>query len=105
MPSQKDQPKPPFYEAVTARILENPLENETAASRLKQIGLMIILKQMADKNVETTVTKIIEMTGLSRPATFVLMKPLTDRGLLVEETVLNSQGRGRATRFVIGSAS
>lgn len=101
MPSDKFGIETAFYDEVTKQIFGNPLHNETAASRIKQVGLMVLLRQMGNQKIETTVANIIKTTGLSRPAIFVIMKPLTDRGLLIEETILNVQGRGRATRFVM----
>lgn len=101
MPSDKYWPEATFCETVANRIFDTPLPDETAASRVKQVGLMVLLRLMYNRKVETTVSNIVEASGLSRPAIFVIVKPLTDRGMLIEETVLNVEGRGRATRFTI----
>lgn len=90
-----------FYDKITSRIFDAPLEGETAASRVKQLGLMVLLRQMDKRDIETTVTNLMKTSGLSRPALFEIMPLLTRRGLVAEETVLNVQGRGRALRYVI----
>lgn len=90
-----------FCDKVTSRIFDDPIEGETAASRVKQLGLMVLLRQMGKRNIETTVTNLMKTSGLSRPALFEIMPSLTRRGLVAEETVLNIQGRGRALRYVI----
>ncbi|MCO6181110.1 MarR family transcriptional regulator [Ciceribacter sp. RN22] len=101
MPRDKDKKSAEFSEAVIQQVLSESLDDETAAGRVKQIGLMAILDYMRANDIDPTVTNIIKITGLSRQAAFVLMEPLVRRGLLVEETVRNTQGRGRAKRFVI----
>lgn len=57
--------------------------------------------QMYLMNLDTTVRSIMETSKLSRAGIFEVAEPLIQRGLLAEETVLNSAGRGRATRLFI----
>lgn len=90
-----------FAGMVMKLILDNPLPDETPTSRVKQIGLMSIIYQMMMSDIETTVNNIMEVSLLSRPSVFEVTSPLLVRGLLREEKVLNSIGKGRASRFVI----
>ncbi|MCY1740689.1 hypothetical protein [Ensifer sp. SL37] len=83
------------------KILNNPLAGETAASRLKQLALVYIIYHMQVKGIEPSAKNIKEKAGLSLPGVHEMTGYLIARGLLVEETVLNAIGRGRASRFVI----
>lgn len=82
-------------------ILSQPLEEETATNRIKQIGFMGVMYQMYLMNMDTTVRSIMEVSNLSRAGIFEVAEPLIARGILAEETVLNTAGRGRATRLFI----
>jgi hypothetical protein len=83
------------------QILENPLEGETATSRMKQIGMINVIYQMQMTNIETTINNIMNISRLSRDAVVESTTPLVARKLLREEQILNTAGRGRAFRFVI----
>ncbi|PRA79625.1 hypothetical protein CQ054_21470 [Ochrobactrum sp. MYb29] len=85
-------------------VLSNPLTGETATNRIKQIGFMGIMYQMHLMNMDTTVKNIMEASQLSRAGIFEVANPLIKKQLLVEETVLNAIGRGRATRLYIPEA-
>ena len=45
------------------QILENPLEGETATSRMKQIGMINVIYQMQMTNIETTINNIMNIYG------------------------------------------
>lgn len=90
-----------FADTAITRIFDVPIEEETPAARVKQIGIMVLLDYMRAQNIEPTMTNIIEMAGVSRQAAFAITAPLVKRGLLIEESIPNSMGRGRATRLII----
>lgn len=90
-----------FPAAVMKHIMENPVEGETPAARLKQVGMMSVIYYLQIDGQETTVNNIIEYSGVSRSAFFEIIGPLLERKLLREESILNTGGRGRAFKFVI----
>lgn len=49
-----------------SRIVDNPQEDETPQSRLKQIGMMSVLYIMHQGHQQLTLSNIVELTGLTR---------------------------------------
>ncbi|WP_320409377.1 MULTISPECIES: MarR family transcriptional regulator [unclassified Aureimonas] len=81
--------------------MNKPLDDETASSRLKQVGMMTVLYDMHIGNKPLTVANITETTGLTRGGVDEAVAFLVLRGLLVETKTTNSMGRGRARLFHI----
>ncbi|SES42307.1 MarR family transcriptional regulator [Rhizobium sp. NFR03] len=90
-----------FAAMILREIMDNPLKNETASSRLKQIGLMSVLYYMHLANKKLTIANIIEETGLTRGGIWEAVDFLIQRKLLTETQIKNSLGRGRARQFDI----
>ncbi|MEK1851479.1 MAG: MarR family transcriptional regulator [Phyllobacterium sp.] len=93
-----------FAAMILREIMDNPLENETASSRLKQIGLMSVLYYMHLGNKQLTLANITEETGLTRGGVYETVEFLIKRNLLNETEIKNSMGRGRARQFTIPTA-
>ncbi|APO75969.1 hypothetical protein AM571_CH03169 [Rhizobium etli 8C-3] len=93
-----------FSAFIFQEIFDNPLEDETPQSRLKQIGMMSILYIMHQGHDTLTLSNIVETTGLTRTGVTETVDPLVRRGLLTESFVKNSMGRGKARRFEIAPA-
>lgn len=91
---------------VTRQIMANPLEDETAAARLKQIALMtvIVVEKLHATVSPITLTQLVDTTGLARNVAAQTVDLLVARGLLVEEMGNNSMGRGMARQFQIAPA-
>ncbi|MCD1265376.1 transcriptional regulator [Shinella sumterensis] len=82
-------------------ILEKPLEDETAQSRIKQIGVLNILYMMHLAGEALTLSNIIKFTGMTRGGVVETMDLLVARGVLVETLGKNSMGRGTARQFAL----
>lgn len=90
------------FTAFTMReIMDNPLEGETASSRLKQVGLMSVLYCMHVGKQPLTLAAITAETGLTRGGVYETVAYLLKRGLLDETEIKNALGRGKARRFSI----
>ncbi|MDQ0563026.1 hypothetical protein QO004_004835 [Rhizobium mesoamericanum] len=79
------------------QILNNPLEGETPSARLKQVGLMTVIGALNGEPL--TLSRLVDITGLTRSGVGECMGPLVERGILVEEMGKNSMGRGMARQF------
>lgn len=90
-----------FSAFAMSEVLNQPLANETASSRLKQISLLICVQQMQAAGIETTTSEIQAVTGLDRKSVVDFSTPLIQRGLLAEKPILNRSGRGRAKLLYI----
>ncbi|CCF00746.1 conserved hypothetical protein (plasmid) [Sinorhizobium fredii HH103] len=90
-----------FSAFIFHEIVDNPLEDETPQSRLKQIGMMSVLYIMHQGHQQLTLSNIVEITGLTRTGVTETIDPLVRRGLLTEKFVKNSMGRGKARQFDI----
>lgn len=90
-----------FTAFVMRQIMDNPLEDETASSRLKQVGLMSVLYCMHVGNQPLTLAAITAETGLTRGGVYETIAYLVKRRLLDEVEVRNTLGRGKARRFSI----
>ncbi|MCA1409032.1 MarR family transcriptional regulator [Ensifer sp. IC3342] len=90
-----------FSAFIFHEIFDNPQEDETPQSRLKQIGMMSVLYIMNQGHQRLTLSNIIENTGLTRTGVTETIDPLVKRGLLTETFVKNSMGRGKARQFEI----
>lgn len=90
-----------FSAFIFHEVLDNPLEDETPQSRLKQVGMMSILYIMHQGHQPLTLSNIVEITGLTRTGVTETVDPLVRRGLLTERFVKNSMGRGKARQFEI----
>ncbi|TJW00097.1 MAG: hypothetical protein E5W97_30030 [Mesorhizobium sp.] len=86
------------------QILANPVEGETPSAHLKQIGLMTVIGCLKSEDPVITITRLTELTGLTRSAVAETIGPLVERGLLVEKMGKNSMGRGVARQFEISPA-
>ncbi|QYA17430.1 transcriptional regulator [Rhizobium sp. AB2/73] len=80
-------------------ILEKPIEDESAQSRIKQIGMVNILYLMHQSHEKLTLSNIIEITGMTRGGVIETMDLLVQRGILLETLGRNSMGRGTARQF------
>lgn len=86
------------------QILGKPLAEESATSHLKQIGLMsVICASSVDQDI-LTISKLVEVTGLTRSGVIETIDPLVKRGLLIETMGRNAMGRGTARQFEIAPA-
>lgn len=85
-----------FFAAVSKNILSNPLPEETASSRMKQIAFMAMIYQLKISGREPTIRLVMEVTGLPRTSMTKFMEPLLQRGLLEQRPILNISGKGRA---------
>lgn len=90
-----------FSALIMRHILDNPLEDETPQSRLKQIGMMSVLYYMHQGNQRLTLSNIMELTALTRGGVSETIDQLVARKLLTETLTTNSMGRGRAREFRI----
>ncbi|MEP9378369.1 MarR family transcriptional regulator [Aquabacter sp. CN5-332] len=90
-----------FGALVSREILDNPLDNETPQSRVKQIGMMVVLHHLHLSNQRLTLTNISEFTGLTRGGVTETIDQLIRRKILTETLTTNSMGRGRAREFNI----
>ncbi len=91
-----------FSAFIFHEIFDDPLEDETPQSRLKQIGVIgVVLYIMHQGHQPLTLSNIVETTGLTRTGVTETVDPLVGRGLLTESFVKNSMGRGKARRFEI----
>ncbi|ACP22476.1 conserved hypothetical protein (plasmid) [Sinorhizobium fredii NGR234] len=90
-----------FSAFIFHEIVDNPQEDETPQSRLKQIGMMSVLYIMHQGHQQLTLSNIVELTGLTRTGVTETIDPLVRRGLLTEKFVKNSMGRGKARQFDI----
>ncbi|MGN8024335.1 MarR family transcriptional regulator [Phyllobacterium sp. 22229] len=90
-----------FSSRVLRRIMDNPRSNETAQSRLKQVGMMSVLYHMHISHIPLTLTTIIGQTGLTRSGVAETVDQLLARHILAETMERNSLGRGTARRFHI----
>ena len=88
-----------FAALVLREIMDHSLDEETASSRLKQVGLMSVLYYMHIGNIPLTVANITEQTGLTRGGVEEAVGFLIKRQLLSETKTTNSMGRGRARLF------
>ncbi|ASY71993.1 hypothetical protein N181_04880 [Sinorhizobium fredii USDA 205] len=90
-----------FSAFIFHEIFDNPLQDETPQSRLKQIGMMSVLYIMHQAHQQLTLSSIVEITGLTRTGVAETIDPLVRRGVLTEKFVKNSMGRGKARQFEI----
>lgn len=81
------------------QILANPLEGETPTARVKQIAVMMVVARLHGDGLPVTLTRLTEITGLTRSGIAQTIGPLVKRGLLVEEMGKNAMGRGMARQF------
>ncbi|WP_234828224.1 hypothetical protein [Sinorhizobium fredii] len=77
------------------QILANPLEGETPAARLKQIALMTVIRKLHGDGEPITLTRLVEITGLTRTGIRQTVGPLVQRGQMGK----NAMGRGMAWQF------
>ncbi|MBB3918676.1 MarR family transcriptional regulator [Rhizobium fabae] len=80
-------------------VLDKPIDGETPASRLKQLGMMTVLYMMHQGHEKLTLSNLTKITGLTRNAVLESIDPLIARGILTETIVKNSMGRGTARQF------
>jgi DNA-binding MarR family transcriptional regulator len=90
-----------FSAMILRSIMDNPMDEETAQSRLKQIGMMSILYHMHIGQVPITLTNIMGETGLTRSGVAETVDQLVQRQILMETIERNTLGRGTARRFHI----
>lgn len=63
-------------------ILDKPLEDESAQSRIKQIGMINILYMMHQAHEKLTLSNIIQFTGMTRSGVIETIDILVKRGIL-----------------------
>lgn len=90
-----------FSAIVLREIMDNPMPDETASARLKQVGLMTVLYYMNVANRALSLASITEETGLTRGGVYETIEFLLRRKLLEETETKNALGRGKARRFFI----
>lgn len=90
-----------FTATAVQEILDNPIEGETASHRMKQIGFLCFVHQLQIAGMDTTISQIMSLTGLQRTSIVEFVAPLVKRNLLVEHSVRNAAGRGRATMLTV----
>lgn len=90
-----------FAAFILHEIMDNPQEDETPQSRLKQVGMMSVLYIMNQAHQALTISNIVEITKLTRMGVTETIEPLVKRGILTETFVKNSMGRGKARQFEI----
>ena len=93
-----------LFAVIQGRILGDLLAEESATSRLKQIGLMTVICALSVDQKILTLAKLIEVTGLTRSGVVETVNPLAKRGLLIETMGKNAMGRGTARQFEIAPA-
>lgn len=86
------------------QILRNPLEGETPTAHMKLIGLVTLIGALHSEDPIITLSRITELTGLTRSTLSQDMNALVQRGLLIETMGKNSMGRGMARQFELSSA-
>ena len=84
-------------------ILDEPLEDESAQSRIKQLGMINILYMMHQAHEKLTLSNIIQFTGMTRSGVIETIDILVKRGILTESLGKNSLGRGVARKFELSS--
>ena len=97
----KDVDATAFVRIAMEEIVANPLAGESAQARLKQIGLLAVLAHMHTAQMPLTIATITDQTGLSRGGVYESLGYLLQRGLLREEEIKKSLGRGKARRFIL----
>ena len=80
-------------------ILDKPLRDETAQSRIKQMGMISVLYMMHQAHENLTLSNIINFTGMTRGGVIETIEFLVKRGILIESRGKNSMGRGTARQF------
>lgn len=93
-----------YVTMMTNQILGNLLKGETPTARVKLIGLMTLITALHNEDPTITLTRIIELTGLTRGVLAQDMNALVQRGLLIETMGNNSMGRGLARQFQLSPA-
>jgi DNA-binding MarR family transcriptional regulator len=89
---------------IVNQIMSNPLDGESASSRLKQVALMMVIHASLPHDGLVSLTDLARITGLTRGGIIETIEPLVRRGLLVETMGKNSMGRGTARYFEIASS-
>lgn len=87
------------------QIFNQPMEDETPGSRLRQFGMVIVLIDLHIRGQAGTVTKIVDVTGMTRGAVEEVLRPLGERGLVKSTWIKNSIGRGKARLFFIAQSA
>ncbi|MFK3781434.1 hypothetical protein [Agrobacterium sp. NPDC089420] len=85
-------------------IVDSSLPDESPASKLKQLGMMVYVMDLVGEGKPITLTALVESGGLARSAVGEIMDKLVERGCLAESMGKNTWGRGKARQFNIGDA-
>lgn len=97
-----------FDHAISAflvhQITLKALPDETASSRLKQVGIMMLVFDLYDRGTPVTLAALAKASGLTRGGVYDSVDFLIRRGLLIETIVKNSMRRGQARLFSIAPA-
>lgn len=80
-------------------IVKTSLPNETPASKLRQLGMLVYIIELLGQHKPITLTSLVNASGLTRSAVGDVMDKLVDRGCLVESMGKNAWGRGKARQF------
>lgn len=83
------------------QILLKPLPQETATSRVKQVGMMAVIFALHGSEIPITLSTLVNVSGLTRGGVSETVDQLVHRGLLLESMGHNAIGRGKARLFTI----
>jgi hypothetical protein len=92
-----------FSGRIMREIMDNPIGSETPQARLKQVGMMMVLYAMVQAQQPLTLTRIMEITHLTRSGVKETVDQLIGRKILTETMVKNALGRGMARQFEIAT--
>ena len=83
------------------RIISEIFPDETAASRLQQVGLFTLIYMLQGDKEPVTARRLSRMTGLSDGQVLTHLRKLIKIELVERIQILNKQGRGRAFHLSI----
>ncbi|MEJ7014823.1 MarR family transcriptional regulator [Sinorhizobium meliloti] len=78
------------------QIVENAFPEETAASRLQQVAVLLTINALQNQPEPLTTQRLGEIYGLNASQTHKLVTRLVERGLVIREQIHNRLGRGHA---------
>lgn len=90
------------FVGILDEIIDDSRPGETPASKLRQLGMIVYIIELAGKGKAITLTALVEASGLTRSGVGEIMDKLVERGCLVETMGRNAWGRGKARQFSIG---
>lgn len=85
-------------------ILDNPLPGETSQARIKQIGMIVVMRKMQDEGLELTAANITKRTGMPRNSIDPTLGSLVKRELIAVSNRVASHGSGKINVYTFTSA-